>query len=1312
MRIWTGSNACKTYVIVLSFAAFCTQSVGQQLPDWYTRTQFFAGFEVGYFLNGGPQNGPQYANAAPFTGESWGFEPPEPGREFLEAREISMWHAAGRLYHPGTWIDSPQQALPGVDPFPNSQAAICTNISGTTLTTSGLVPNSLIEYSISSTAYQQYLTGELKQAIDEGADGFQFDGVGYLASTVLNAADQAGCFDSATMAAFAAYLAAKYSTADLSSMFQITDVSTFNFQQWITQQGAQKTWNQQPLSGLAREFFEFQMIAEKTFLQQVTAFAHQYASAMYNRTVTVSANTAFQRFGQAYFDGVDYFVNETHFLSPTVTQTPFSTADIKSYKAVRPWPVVAELERIASTSSRQDFPPNLVRLAIADVYGAGGIVSAGHGSPALPMQPLEPLGALPGATGPPPAFTSGALSSYGQFVVGHPALFQNLQPISQVALLDSTASRNGWLFPVAAVPGFPPPSSYAFGDGHYYGAARLLIDSNLQYDSVLAPDSSISSLPSFTLAQLQKYSVLLLPDAYALNNGQANTILEYLQDGGVVLALGPVATNEPDGSAASRPQLQMLQSVEGATPYGKGVFVYTSDGVDLNYFIADSNSDNATKLKLLQQFQSLISPYLTARIATSQVSTVFRTGGATAFLFSSPANSTIMQLVNYDYDLASDSTAAKDNVQVTLDAGSQAFDEVILWSPDNAGPQVLPFQRSGSTVAFTVPNLNVWDVLSLQQNAAAPVIQSTSPAPNVGASAGSTVTFSAPAEDPDGNPIAYTWTVNGQVVSGAFGPQLSWQVPETTAGGTYTVTVTVTDGSRITQNTWTINTGAFHSPRVLFDDTHSEMFTLDPARVAQLGGDSSRLLTNLATSMQNLSYNITDFTAGPITSSVLSNNDVLILASPLDSFTSDEMQAIWTFVNNGGGLIFLAMSGIDPVTNDPLLAPFGLQVDGSLVQWQDPGYYPYQAPLVDVSTWVSHPSLSSLQQFQSLPAPDLITFYAASFTVSPPAVALGSTPASAWHSSTGQVVASPGDGLGPFVIVAASQVGAGRVFAVSSAGSFGSNQQSDVFGQDNLAVYLSGLTWVSAAANPAPSLTPAPAPAFSAAVNGASFGAIISPGSWASILGKNLAQTAPGGQSWSSADFHGNQLPQQIAGTSVLINGRPAAISFVSPAQLNVQPPDDTASGQVPLEVSTPLGIVRGSASLAPLSPAIFPISGSGITYAAAVSTQGVLIAHPQDYRGARAAEPGETIEVFGTGFGPATPPQPAGQLVQTAPLTSTVTATLCGVPAAVPWAGLVAPGLDQINLTIPSADVSGDCSVQFSVAGILTQTSLKVPIQ
>src|SRR5207248_8666564 len=68
-------------------------------------------------------------------------------------------------------------------------------------------------------------------------------------------------------------------------------------------------------------------------------------------------------------------------------------------------------------------------------------------------------------------------------------------------------------------------------------------------------------------------------------------------------------------------------------------------------------------------------------------------------------------------------------------------------------------------------------------------------------------------------------------------------------------------------------------------------------------------------------------------------------------------------------------------------------------------------------------------------------------------------------------------------------------------------------------------------------------------VNAANLSAAISPGTWVSIFGGNLsATTSP----WRDADFVNGKLPTALDGVGVTINGKPAAVAYVSPTQVNV----------------------------------------------------------------------------------------------------------------------------------------------------------------
>jgi uncharacterized protein (TIGR03437 family) len=57
------------------------------------------------------------------------------------------------------------------------------------------------------------------------------------------------------------------------------------------------------------------------------------------------------------------------------------------------------------------------------------------------------------------------------------------------------------------------------------------------------------------------------------------------------------------------------------------------------------------------------------------------------------------------------------------------------------------------------------------------------------------------------------------------------------------------------------------------------------------------------------------------------------------------------------------------------------------------------------------------------------------------------------------------------------------------------------------------------------------------------------------------------------------------------------------------------------------------------------------------------------------------------------------------------VTVTIGGTPAIVSFAGLVGPGLYQINLTVPAGLTSGDNTIAATVGGYNTQSTALLKI-
>ncbi len=228
-------------------------------------------------------------------------------------------------------------------------------------------------------------------------------------------------------------------------------------------------------------------------------------------------------------------------------------------------------------------------------------------------------------------------------------------------------------------------------------------------------------------------------------------------------------------------------------------------------------------------------------------------------------------------------------------------------------------------------------------------------------------------------------------------------------------------------------------------------------------------------------------------------------------------------------------------------------------------------------------------------------------------------------------------------------------------------------------------------------------------VVGASWQKSIQPGAWASIFGFGLSAIT---RQWSSADFVNGALPTALDGVSVTVGGRAAFVEYISPTQINFETPPDIAPGSVAVTVTN-----QGSTSapvtvpVTAISPALFRLGAQGGRYAAALVNSGngrVQVAAADALYGrspgfATAAQ-GQTVSVFGTGFGPTVNAVPAGVAFTGAyDLASSATATLGGVSAKVLFAGRVAPGLDQINILIPSIP-DGDYPLVISVNGQVSQ--------
>ena len=237
-------------------------------------------------------------------------------------------------------------------------------------------------------------------------------------------------------------------------------------------------------------------------------------------------------------------------------------------------------------------------------------------------------------------------------------------------------------------------------------------------------------------------------------------------------------------------------------------------------------------------------------------------------------------------------------------------------------------------------------------------------------------------------------------------------------------------------------------------------------------------------------------------------------------------------------------------------------------------------------------------------------------------------------------------------------------------------------------------------------------PSISAVENAASFLTGFAPNAWLTITGSNLASVAS--DTWQNSIVSG-QLPTILDGVSVNMGGQPAYVYFVSPGQINAVAPN-IAAGPTNVVVKNSLGTSAAfSATAQTYNPAFFLWPGG---YAVATHQDFSLAVKNGTFSGVTtvAAKPGDVIILWGTGFGPTTPPAPVGAEVPVSsfPTSSPVGVTVGSTPATVYGAAL-APGyasLFQVAIQVPTTLADGDYPVVATVMGVASPSSALISVQ
>jgi uncharacterized protein (TIGR03437 family) len=217
----------------------------------------------------------------------------------------------------------------------------------------------------------------------------------------------------------------------------------------------------------------------------------------------------------------------------------------------------------------------------------------------------------------------------------------------------------------------------------------------------------------------------------------------------------------------------------------------------------------------------------------------------------------------------------------------------------------------------------------------------------------------------------------------------------------------------------------------------------------------------------------------------------------------------------------------------------------------------------------------------------------------------------------------------------------------------------------------------------------------------------VAPGSFGTMYGSNLAvanmsatalplPTTLGGVTLSVTDASGTQFP--------------AALSFVSPGQINFVIPSGAALGTATFTATNGSTLQTSTALIQNVAPALFSMNGTGSGVAAATAIE-VPTAQPQQQI---------PVTVFQCSASTCTPVPINlgvsgaiyltlyGTGIRNRSALADVQATINGVAVLVQYAGAqpTYPGLDQVNVSLPAALAgTGNANIVLTVDGQISNT-------
>ena len=535
-------------------------------------------------------------------------------------------------------------------------------------------------------AWRSFFIRFLRILFDAGIDGIEFDGGDGLV--------QLGSFDPETMQKFNQYLASKYTPQELKEKFNITDISSFDFRQYLRDLG----------------YHHCSYVVDEDVI-----IAHpgpdgpkdnKYAMALWEEFKTFNLKMLVE-FYKLIMDNVRQWEEETgreFYISTRASTYPLDLPVLQYVDGVN-WEYcwVNYPNRTAGKDFRvvqslgKTFNPWITPWSSLESTGFTEWFIAGWNKTADPEEQYLGLSEIIVYGGRIPISDGVNQSHFAQFiklVQENPQLFGQNQ-FGEIALIYPVATAiNLRKLNITSIVEKGNFDSY---EGTYY----LLADSHRTFDIIVFGDNIWVNITQ-PLSKLLKYKAVVLPEALCLTDDQVELLEQYLENGGIIIGLGDIALYNEYGEPVDR---DFSKYFDGQVhQVGNGLIISIKNISPSKYLIYRINYEPRAN-QILDEFRKIIDTYLPREVWTdlSPRAHIYR-------FFNYNEKTMIFHIINFNYDFEADKVIRTYNVSFNFTLPSQLKGEklsVWVYSEDYPDGIQVSYVETDEYISITIPKVSV-----------------------------------------------------------------------------------------------------------------------------------------------------------------------------------------------------------------------------------------------------------------------------------------------------------------------------------------------------------------------------------------------------------------------------------------------------------------------------------------------------------------------------------------------------------------------------------------------------------------------------